>query len=462
MKIFVKKLICAVVATAALLSQLTAYAFEPNSWAADAVRSATNLSIISEEYASKSFSEPISRVDFVNVAVNLYSTLTAENVSTNAKNPFKDTDNPFANMAYYTGIVSGDGEGNFFPLGTLTRQEMCKIITSLLDSAGVLAPYFPSVNVFSNVKDADDIDYWAEKHVAFMLDNHLMAGDGDTGMFRPKDPVTREEAAIIAYRCYILYGKNYDGQIKTELRDVVDSNGKTVHMLIKTIALPSGYTVALRYASDPDSATEDTTWIAGSETAPSGTPLQVADKDGHYKLKTYTETLASGEAAEKESRIFPDGVKYTSREEADSHMTEVTVNVWKLNDSNEKYASTLTFKINSVLKDDVIAIFDEIFNSDDKPPIKDATAYAWRNSMSSGLYSDHNYGTVIDLNYKENYTVYANGTTIGTFYDPTTSVYSFPSDGTVVQTFAKYGWLWGGNAWQNGTVDYMHFSYLGK
>ena len=106
-------------------------------------------------------------------------------------------------------------------------------------------------------------------------------------------------------------------------------------------------------------------------------------------------------------------------------MTEVTVNVWKLNDANEKYASTLTFKINSVLKDDVIAIFDEIFNSDDKPPIKNATAYAWRNSMASGLYSDHNYGTVIDLNYNENYTVYASGTTIGTFYDPSKSVYSF-------------------------------------
>ncbi|MEE1356517.1 MAG: M15 family metallopeptidase, partial [Clostridia bacterium] len=238
--------------------------------------------------------------------------------------------------------------------------------------------------------------------------------------------------------------------------------GNAIYTLVKTITLPTGATVSLRYADNPAAATEDNSWAGGAGTAPSGTPLQIPDNDGHYRLKTYTETLASGEAAEKEARIFPEGTKYSSQAEADANMTEVTVNVWKLNSANEKYASTLTFKINTKLKDDVIAIFDEIFNSDDKPPIKDATAYAWRNAMSSGVYSDHNYGTAIDLNYNENYCVYASGTTIGSFYDPETSVYSFPSDGTVVQTFAKYGWLWGGNAWINGTLDHMHFSYLGK
>lgn len=446
----------------ALPAGLPVSAYEPDFWATDAVSSATNLSIISEEFATKSFQEPISRNDFINVAVNLYATLTAENVSSNAKQPFSDTNDAFPNMAYYAGFVSGDGEGHFYPQGTLTRQEMCKIFTSLLDSAGVLGPYFPSENVFAGITDADDVAYWAKNHVAFMLDNHLMAGDGDTGMFRPNDSVTRQEAAIIAYRCYVLYGKNLEGQIKTVLRNTKDARGNDIYTLIKTIALPDGGTVALRYADNPDAAGSDPSWVAGTTSAPSGTPLQTPGDNGQYRLKTYTETLASGEAAEKEARIFPNGLKYTSKEEADAHMSEVTVNVWMLNEANEKYASTLTFKINTVLKDDVIAIFDEIFNSDDKPPLKNATSYAWRSAMSSGLYSDHNYGTVIDLNYNENYCVYASGTTVGTFYDPNTSVYSFPSNGTVVQTFAKYGWLWGGNAWINGTVDYMHFTYLGK
>ena len=169
-----------------------------------------------------------------------------------------------------------------------------------------------------------------------------------------------------------------------------------------------------------------------------------------------------GEAAEKEARIFGDGAKYSSAAEADAHMSEVTVDVWKLGANNEMVPSTLTFRINSVLKDDVIAIFNEIYHAPVKAPLKDVNAYAWRSAMSSGTYSDHNYGTAIDLNYNENYCVYASGTVVGSFYDPANSPYSFPQDGIVVQTFAKYGWLWGGNAWVSGTVDHMHFSYLGK
>lgn len=117
---------------------LRVFAYDPSFWAADAVSGAMRLSIISEEYATKSYQGAISRGDFVNVAVNLYATITAENVSTHSKNPFTDTQDPFPNMAFYAGLVSGDGEGHFFPRGTLTRQELCKIMTSLLDSAGVL------------------------------------------------------------------------------------------------------------------------------------------------------------------------------------------------------------------------------------------------------------------------------------------------------------------------------------
>ncbi len=456
-----RKLTCFIAILAVLSSQLfSVSAYDPSFWAADAVSGAMRLSIISEEYATKSYQSSISRGDFINVAVNLYATITAENVSTHSKNPFTDTKDPFPNMAYYAGMVSGDGQGHFFPLNTLTRQEMCKIFTGLLDSAGVLGPYFPSENVFENVGDAFEISDWAKNHVAFMLDNNLMAGD-ETGLFRPHDPVTREEAAIIAYRCFIRYGRDFDGQIKTALRQTKDAKGNTIQTLVKTITLPSGATVALANAENPGSQ-ESTPPVGTGAFAPSGTPLGVKGEDGLYRLKTYSETLASGEAAEKEARIFGDGEKYTSAAEADAHMSEVTVKVWKLNDADELYSSTLTFRINSVLKDDVIAIFDEIYNAPVKAPLKDVNAYAWRSAMSSGTYSDHNYGTAIDLNYNENYCIYASGTVVGSFYDPENSIYSFPKDGIVVQTFAKYGWLWGGNAWVSGTVDHMHFSYLGK
>lgn len=442
------------------LQTVSAFAYEPSFWAADAVEGATKFSIISEEFSKKSFQSPISRGDFINIAVNLYATITAENVSTHATNPFTDTSDPFPNMAYYAGIVSGDGEGNFRPQGTLTRQELCKIMTGLLDSAGVLGPYFPSENVFETITDGDKIAPWAKNHVAFMIDNALMSGD-DKGAFRPLDPVTREEAAIIAYRCFVRYGKELEGMVKTQLRPTKDAKGNTIQTLMKTVVLPNGATVALANAGNPEEE-YPSYGSQNSGIAPSGTPLQQPGKDGLYRLKTYSETLASGEAAEKEARIFPGGKKFTSAEEANAKMSEVSVDVWKVNDEGKFYTSTLKFKIHSALKDDVIAIFKEIYNSPVKAPLKDVNAYSWRNAMSSGTYSDHNYGVAIDLNYNENYCVYASGTVVGSFYDPKSSIYSFPQDGVVVQTFAKYGWLWGGNAWVNGTVDHMHFSYLGK
>ena len=458
-----RKLLCLITVLALLCCQIVpafAEEYEPSFWAEEAVKKCTELSIIPEIYNTKSFQSYITRLDFINIAVNLYATITAENVHSRFEHPFLDTKDPFPNMAYYAGFVSGDGEGHFFPRNTLTRQEMCKVVTSLLDAAGVLGPYFPSEGVFDNTIDADQVADWAYNHVAFMLDNNLMAGDED-GAFRPTDPITREEVAIIAYRCFVRYGPEVNGQIKTALRLGKDTNNNTIQILTKTITLPSGTTVPL---SEANSYNQPSSYVpvGNNGKAPSGTPFATKGDDGLYPLKTYSETLADGTAGQKEARIFGNSGRYISQQDADANMSEVTVNVWKVDDNGEYYASTLTFKINSVLKDDVIAIFDEIFKSPYKAPIKDVSAYAWRSSTNGGSFSDHNYGTAIDLNYNENYCIYASGTQVGSFYDPENSIYSFPKDGIVVQTFAKYGWLWGGNAWVNGTVDHMHFTYLGK
>ncbi len=466
-----RTLLCFMIVLVLLSCQvLPAFAYEPSSWAVDSVNGATNFSIIPDTFSDTAFQAPITRLDFVTIAINLYSTITASSVSTQSNHPFADTRDPFPNMAYYAGLVSGDDQGNFLPLNPLTRQEMCKIIASMLESAGVVSSYTPSKNSFNGVTDAGQISNWAKDYVAFMLDCDLMNGD-DSGAIRPLDPVTREEAVIVAYRCMLRFGPRLEGQIQTSLQQTKDDAGHAIQTLIKTIILPSGAIMPLAeaIAENPSAIPSpiitppaDTTPVVKDGYAPSGTPLAVKGPDGLYPLKTYSDTIVSGEAEEKERRIFGDSGTYTSAEEADAHMSEVTVNVWNVDDEGEYYPSTLTFRINTILKDDVIAIFDEIYNSPYRAPIKDVNAYAWRSAMSSGSYSDHNFGTAIDLNYNENYCVYSNGSVVGSFYDPENSIYSFPPDGIVIQTFAKYGWLWGGNAWISGTVDNMHFTYLGK
>lgn len=459
------------------LTCIGAFAYEPNWWAEETVKGAMQYSLISDQYGDKPYTDAITRLDFINVAVNIYATITAEDVSSNAYTPFVDTTNVFPNMAYYTGIISGDGEGHFYPYDFITRQEMCKVITSMLSSAGVLGPYFPSENVFDGISDEWDIDSWAKEYVAFMLDNDLMAGYD--GYFSPKSFVSREEAAIIAYRCYIKYGRDVDGAIMSALKEGADANGRSIQVLEKTVMQSNGTVIAMRNApdkqlvqpGDPEIIPPDPIVEPDDNPAPdgeggfaaSGTPLQVPDSSGLYQLKTYSETLATGEATDKEMRVFGAlGAKYTTIEEAEPNMTEVSVPVWEFDANNQLQTGWRTIKIHWALAEDVKAIFSEIYNSSEKPPIKDASGYAWRSAMSGGSISEHNYGTAIDLNYNENYCVYKSGQQIGSFYDPSTSVFSFSPTGVVVQTFAKYGWLWGGNAWVSGTKDHMHFSYLGK
>ena len=123
----------------------------------------------------------------------------------------------------------------------------------------------------------------------------------------------------------------------------------------------------------------------------------------------------------------------------------------------------MSLYINRALADDVLNIFAEIYNSPEKFPIKDVGGYYWRNT-SGGRLSHHSYGLCIDINANENYYVEPDGTPIvGKYWKPYEDPYSMPEDGIVVKTFAKYGFLWGGNCWSDKYAkDYMHFTYLGK
>ena len=142
-------------------------------------------------------------------------------------------------------------------------------------------------------------------------------------------------------------------------------------------------------------------------------------------------------------------------------MTTVTVDVWKLKADGTKYASTAEIEVNKALAEDVKAIFTEIFNDSSQFPIKTVGGFSWRGVAASGSRSQHSYGTCIDINYNENYYI-RNGTVYsGSYWKPYEDPYSITPDGIVVQTFAKYGWDWGGTAWSS-SKDYMHFTYLGK
>ena len=159
--------------------------------------------------------------------------------------------------------------------------------------------------------------------------------------------------------------------------------------------------------------------------------------------------------------LFGDSEKtyFTSAEEAEPYMETVTVNVWRINSSGEKYATTASITVHKLLANDVRMIFEDIFNSDEQFPIKNVGGARFTDSMR------HAWGCAIDINYDENGHGYYDdeGNFIcssGSGWWPGENAYSIPSDGSVVQAFAKYGWGWGGQGYSSGKYDYMHFSIL--
>lgn len=149
---------------------------------------------------------------------------------------------------------------------------------------------------------------------------------------------------------------------------------------------------------------------------------------------------------------------FTSPADASGWMTDVTIPIWRVNSSGQKYSTQVSITVHKLVAQEVLLIFNEIYNDPERFPIQ---------SIGGARFSDslrHSWGCAIDINPTQNYycrTV--NGATtalVGTHWLPNSDQYSIKPNGSVVRAFAKYGWGWGGQGWSGGYYDYMHFSIL--
>ena len=116
------------------------------------------------------------------------------------------------------------------------------------------------------------------------------------------------------------------------------------------------------------------------------------------------------------------GEKYQTAEEAEAHMVEISVPVWRLQADGSKTSSTAYIEVNQSLAPIYEAIFEEIYNGDEQFPIKNVGCYSWRTG-------EHSQGTAIDINWEENMeaTINADGSltpTTGTHWSPYEDPYS--------------------------------------
>lgn len=442
-------------ALCALLAAATACSFVPaagaltgvSSWAEPDVIAAASAGLMPDTFAALPAKASVSRAEFCAVALNLYETERETTVPRTSKVYFSDCNDPEVNTAYEMNLISGRGDGIFAPDESVSRQDLCVILDSVREKCDVDKP---TVTVSaSSFLDGGEVRDYATGAIESMLGAGIIKGveatlsndpeqAGQTvTLLQPQGTASREQALIMASR----------------FLDTFDAEP------LKPSDMLNGSTAAL--AGSPEDETVYGDLYAAEEI--DGAEQADPDAADGQNLTMPTPIPVAGSAEAHKAEVFgPDGTAYTDQATAESHMVDVQVKVWTLLSSGQKTPAVRTITVNEAIADEIQAVFQEIFEGDEKFPIKDVGGYAWRASAKS----EHRQGTAIDINYMENMEcnidAYGNVVriTTGTHWTPGTDPYSIPAGGDVVRAFARHGFAWGGDAWRSKR-DFMHFSYFG-
>ncbi len=452
-----RSVFCGTLACAAVLSTLpqASALTAVSGWATTEVAAAEQANLVPDSLSKQSATGSITRAEFCGIALRLYESLRQTTVSPVTDSPFTDTDSQTVATAYALGLVSGRSATTFDPDGQLTRQELCKMLTNVLTAADVSADD-ADLDTLAAYTDAGQVETWAQNAVSLMLSHGVMGGvstrqDDPTGEVQtiitlaPAAATTREQALLVSLRFSKAFATDADGQ-GTETDQDTASNGEAV-------------------ATDPEN--NGTSTDTDPENGGAATDTDSADS-GTFAPATPPQHLTLPDVlpathAEKMQYVFGETAAYYTEEAvAETAMTELSVPVWRLQDNGAKTADTAYIMVNVALVPLYEAIFQEIFDGAQQFPIHDVGGYAWRASASS----EHRQGTAIDINYDSNMecNVDEAGTvtaiTCGSTWSPDTDPYAITEDSDVYRAFTKYGFSWGGNAWDTKR-DYMHFSYFG-
>ena len=400
-------------------------------------------------------------------------------------------------------IINGYPEssgGGFQPDNTLRRSEFLKMILEAEMASGMI--------LFTTDTSRDKI-HWAGRYYTLALENNLLVADvysgGGAPMFQCtfeelEKPVTRYEMAVILNNIETNVGMKQTvvvnnpekhisdyASIPAQYRQAVEQaygkglitgfpdRGFAGH---ESLTRAQGVTVIYRYLFGCEmSDFAETPELEGSGTAaPEG-------------FQSFAQWLQSGHIdawgkldAEAKTRLFgnPNKSYFSSAAEAEPYMTKVTIPIWTMDKTGNKFSSTMSVTVHKLVADEIRYIFQEIYDHPERFPIYGG----W--SVGGARFTDtlrHSWGCAIDINALYNcecnlksgylkvtcgYGWWPVGAASNSFAGSMTapSYYSIGKNPgeyghSVVEAFAKYGWGWGGNGWSGGlSFDYMHFSVL--
>ena len=385
---------------------------------------------------------------------------------------------PYINWATRHGITSGTGGGRFSPDLPITREQMA---TFLLRFANCYGYVFEPIreDIPDTFSDEQTISSYAAEAVDIMRETGVITGranaDG-TYRFDPQALAVRSECSAVFHRLMeaMVIDEDFFFEEPEEIA-VFDYNMED---------LMPGDTFRLEYMMIPERPTNDTIlWISSDPSVLSVDASGNVSCNGSGVAEIYAYTCNGvfdyvtisvdyyigyagesyeskcmhifGEVVDNHRRPYGEGA---SKSDYSEHYEYVTVKTWDFKDKTrtEKITRTHTFYVHKNLVPTVRQCFKELYECEEKYPIKSIVTY-W----SDGGNSEHNPGTAIDINPDENPYVSPSGKVIvGKKFDPENDPYSFEVGGEVEQIFKKYGFT-RGIYWKSGYKDYMHFSFFG-
>lgn len=121
------------------------------------------------------------------------------------KNYFKDIDRESPhmddiNILASLGLVKGRAGDRFYPDEEISREEAAVILGRILEMKGYRDKNYKDLDY---LKDKSSLSSWSRDYMTVLFNNHILLGDS-AGMIRPKDSLTRGEAATMAVRFFEL------------------------------------------------------------------------------------------------------------------------------------------------------------------------------------------------------------------------------------------------------------------
>ncbi len=180
--------------------------YKTSAWAVGEVQDADVEGLIPKSMSGKDMTKPISRAEFAAVCVLIYQRMAKTTVPAVNRGPFTDTKDPEILKAFSLGIVNGTSATTFSPASNLTREQASTMLTRAYKKVVIPGWTLETDNRYklnytkpAAFADQKSISAYATESVAYMASKGILKGMGNN-LFKPKDPVTREQALAIAIR----------------------------------------------------------------------------------------------------------------------------------------------------------------------------------------------------------------------------------------------------------------------